>query len=184
MSEPSLPANHLIPGLPQSNLLSLIRRQFPGALIQEQDGKFYLLTIHGTGDSEREALENALTSYNDMARDGRALPQILADVEADLEGAPGMSRKRHKSLLELLSIAEQALNGGVLTETVPWIMVASYNRQIEDLQRRVVTRLNMVAQELQEREKAKRRAGQKFPRQAVPDDGLTPYQRSQLKYSK
>ena len=178
-----LPANHTIPNLEQSNLLSLIKRQFPGALIQERDGKFYLLTIHGTGSSEREALENALECYNDMAEDGKALPQILADVEADLKEAPGMNRERHDSLLELLAIAEHALNGGVFTGTVPWIMVASYNRQIEDLQRRIAARLGMVVQELTDREKAKKRAGQKFPR-TTPADGLTAYQRAKQAYSK
>ncbi len=167
----------------QTNLLALVKRQFPGATVHEMDGKFYLLTIHSAGNTEREAMEHALKAYKDMADDGRALPQILTDVDTDLKEAKGMTRNRHDSLLELLSIAEQALNGGVLTETVPWIMIASYNRQIEDLRRRITTRLNMVARELQEQEKAKKRAGQKFPKQAVPEDGLSAYQRAKLKYS-
>lgn len=168
-----------------NELDTLVSHQFPGATVSEvQEGVYALLTVHGYGDSPTSAKQNSLKSFADMARDGEALPQILSDVEADLKETPGMSRERHDSLLELLSIAEQALNDGILTKTVPWLLTASYNRQIEDLQRRVTTRLNMVAQELQEREKAKRRAGQKFPRQAVPDDGLTPYQRLQLKYSK
>jgi hypothetical protein len=179
MGEPSLPANHLIPSLHQTNLVSLIHRKFPGAVIQEVEGTFYLLSIHGVGATEREVMENALTEYNNMTNDGRSLPQILNDVENDLHGRPGMSRQRHDDLIELLGTAEQALNGGILTETVPWIMVAGYNRRIEDLRRRIDTRLNMVALDMQEREKARQRAGTKFPRHTEINDGLTDYQRMQ-----
>jgi hypothetical protein len=124
-------------------------------------------------------MENALTEYNNMASNGRSLPQILDDVENDLRSRPGMGRQRHDDLLALLGTAEQALNGGILTETVPWLMVAGHNRRIEDLRRRIDTRLNMVALDMQEREKARQRAGTKFPRHTEVDDGLTDYQRMQ-----
>jgi len=136
MSEPSLPANHLIrspavePALPDKASVS-------GRLIQEQDGKFYLLTIHGMAIANVRHWRSAY-SYNDMARDGRALPQILADVEADLKGTGNESGETRFTLECSPSPNKHSM--GRAYRDCPWIMVASYNRQIEDLQRRVVTR--------------------------------------------
>lgn len=159
-------------------LPTLVQHQFPGSTVIEQDGQYLCLTIHSVGKSPREAMENALSSFREMKDDGRSLPQMLDDVREDLRNTPGMSRARHDSLQEILTICEQALNGGVLTQTVPWIMVPSYTRQIEDLRRKVETRLLMVAQEMKDKEKARNRAAMRFPRPTPPDEGgQTAYER-------
>ena len=189
MSEPGLPANHLLPALPNDELSSYIRRQFPGAIIQEDsEGRFILFTVHGTGETERKAMEDALENFNNLRDDCYHLPDILGEVERDLKEQRGMSRLRHDSLQDLLNIAENALNGGVLIQAVPWIMVPSYTRRIEELRRRVSTRLNMVAAELQAEATATKRAQQSFKGTHPVDkavsskwegqvpDGLTAYQ--------
>lgn len=161
MGEPSLPASHSLSSISNEDLITLVRHQYPDSVIQEAEGKFFLITIHGGGDSARSAMEGALSSFIDMARDGRAIEQILSDIREDLS-SPGMNRERHDSLMELLEIASAAVDGGVITNVVPWILVPSYTRQIEDLRRRVATRLGMTAQDMAAKEDAKRRAGKKF----------------------
>ena len=163
-----------------SALEALIQHQFPGATIQLADGVYYLLTIHAQGDTAQAAMENALSAYACMSREGKFLPQMLEDITTDLKETPGMTRERHDSLIELLTLAEGALNDGVLTDTVPWIMVPSYTRQIEDLRRKVSTRLMMIAQEMQARDEAKKRAATKFPHATINPADLTPYQRLRL----
>lgn len=180
MGEPSQDKLPLVP-LPPDELTTMFRRQYPQAVLDFVDGQYIALTVHGVGHSENEAMQHSLTEFEEMKRDGQSVRQILDDVLADLKLKSGMSRERHDSLQELLTIAEKALNDGVLTKTVPWIMTPSLTREIEALRKRVETRLNMQAQELQEREKAKSRASQKFPRTQAPEDGLTPYQRLQAR---
>jgi Domain of unknown function (DUF4326) len=159
MSEPSRPANHLLSSLPENELATLIKHQFPAAVISGSGSQFALVTVHGTGDTEREALENALSCFNDMARDGRSLRQMLDDVITDLRES-GMSRMRHDSLMDILSICENALNGGVITGTVPWIMVPSYNREITSLRLKVSNRLGIAGQDAAAREERARRGKQ------------------------
>jgi hypothetical protein len=158
MGEPSLPTRAALLKFPPDTLTTLVNHQFPSSIIEEVDGKFILLTVHAVGATEREARENALATYREMKEDGESLPQMLEDVALDLKSAGGMTRARHDSLLDLLTICETSLNGGVLTKSVPWLMVGSYTRQIEDLRRRVITRLGMTAQEIAANEKAKSHA--------------------------
>jgi hypothetical protein len=183
MGEPGLPANHLIRRLDDKELETLVQHQFPGSIVEyvtDCGPPLYIVrTAHGSGTTEREAMENALTTWNDMVRDGSTLRQMLDDVIADLKTAPGMSRKRHDWAMEILDLCDQALNAGTITRTVPWILIPSLTREIEELRRRVGVRLNMVAQEMQQHELAQKRASQHFPRQAELEakDGLTAYQR-------
>lgn len=174
MGEPSLPPNRTIRALQDEELRSLLEHKFPGAVVDNVDGKFVALTIHGVGTTLDEAIKNSLIEYSDMERDGSALEQMLNDIREDLK-TPGMGRERHDSLMDLLDTCESALNAGALTKTVPWIMIPSLNREITDLKRRVGARLGMMAQTMKDRDRAKNNAAQTFKRK--PDDGLTPYQR-------
>jgi hypothetical protein len=151
-------------------IISLVQRQFPGSNLYLLDTKWHVATVHGVGDTEEAALKAAMKDWQDMQRDGKALPEILSDVRNDLANS-GMSRERHDSLHDLLNIASQSLDAGILTNTVPWIMRASYTREIEDLRRRVSTRLSMKALEMQQNEAARRNATKKFPRTARTVDG-------------
>lgn len=164
-------------------VIALVKRMFPAANLYQVDNQWQLVTIHGVGTTEEAAMKAALKDFREMSEDGKSLPQILDDIRADL-AERGMSRTRHDSLHELLNIAEKALDDGILTNTVPWIMRAGYSRQIEELKQRVTTRLNMVAQEMQANEKARHNAARKFPELAAQRAelaGLSPYQRLRFK---
>jgi hypothetical protein len=165
------------------NLKGMLKREFPGAISVQIDAGWQILTLHGQGTTEAEAIQNTLKAFKEMQEDGRSLRQILDDVIDDLKASPGMGRQRHDSLIDLLNISEKCLNDGILTGVVPFIMVASYNREIEDLKHRVDTRLNMQAVEFAQNEEARKRAGTKFPRTHT-DDALTPYERLWAKAKK
>jgi hypothetical protein len=140
-----------------AGIRALVEHQFPGATVQQIEGIYFLLTVHSTGETELEAMRAALKHYHEMERDGKALPQLLGEIAEDLKDS-GMSRQRHDSLLELCDLASQALNGGVIANVIPWIMIASYTRQIEDLRRRITVRLSMVAQNMKQHEESRRKA--------------------------
>ena len=150
--------------LSPAEIAQWVEHNLPGAVVQESNGRFYLLTIHGEGASEEEVMTNALLSFREMRREGGSFLQLLDDIEIDLREQSGMSRKRHDSLQELVALASRALDAGIATKMIPWIMSPSYTRKLEELQRRIAVRLTMTAQNMQEREKAKHRAAQKFPR--------------------
>lgn len=157
-------------------LQGLAKHEFPAYTVRHTSPDVVeIITVHGVGASEEEALANALKQYADMKRDGQCVRQMLDDVITDLNEQRGMSRERHDSLCEILDIAGGAINDGVITNTVPWILVPSLTREITALRRRIDTRLNMVAIELQQEEAARKRAGTKFPRTTIPE-GMTEYQ--------
>lgn len=168
MGEPGALNQHALANMPDDELKILFEHEFPGATLAREGEQVIALTIHAVGTSEREVMQRALTRQRAMSEDGRNLEQILNDVRADLTDR-GMSRARHDSNMELLDLAENALNAGVITHTVPWIMVPHYTREIEDLRRRTSMRLQMVAQELALNEQARKRAAQKFPRPTPSD---------------
>src|SRR6185312_9620190 len=99
------------------------------------NNEWSVYTLHGVGQTEVDAITNALSEIQRMKADGQSLPTILDDIEADLK-LPGMSRARHTWITDMLKTASNCLNDGILTKTVPWIMSASYTRKIEDFQRR------------------------------------------------
>ena len=156
---------------PDRELETLIQHEFPNSIFDLTDLGHVILSVHGVGKTKRQAMENALIAYNDMKFDGQSLPQMLDDVVSDL-AEPGMGRERHDSLIEILDMCSAAVNSGVLTHTLNWIMVPAYTRQIEDLRRRVSARLGMMAQQMKDRDAAKTRAGQKAkPRTFERPDG-------------
>lgn len=155
-----------MPNAPDSieALRQLVLHEFPQSQVYTSpDGEVSLVTVHSTGKTVEEALRSALKTYSVMKDDGLHVRQMLDDVNEDLK-QHGMSRERHDSLLELLSIAENSINGGVITQVIPWIEVPSLNREIEELRRRISTRLMMVAQEMKDHENAKKKAAHKSPR--------------------
>lgn len=166
----------LVP-LPPDDLTTLFRHEFPQAVLDFVDGRYIALTVHGVGITQTEAMQTSLTEFREMKANGKSVRQSLDEITADLQEQKGMSRERHDSLQAALTITEQCLNDAVLTKTIDWILIPSLTREIEALRKRIETRLNMQAQELQERERAKKRAVEK--RTPPPDDGLTPYQRLQ-----
>lgn len=160
MGEPSLLRTQVLM-LPRTDLEALFSRTFPAARVEQLDsGGFVVLTIHGSGDTHEQAIENALIEWNDMKRDGEYLEQMLTEIAEDL-AQPGMNRERHDSLLELLDLASSSLDGGVLVGVIKPLDVPRLTRQIEDFRRRTTTRLGMAAQNAKDHEAAKRKAGTK-----------------------
>ena len=139
-------------------LITRLMQQFPTAVIKEEGDAVVVMTIHGIGNTVKNAIANALKLQQEMKDDGQSIRQMLDDVHDDLR-TPGMSRVRHDSLIELLDIASNAVNGAVVSGVITWIQVPGINREIEDLRRRIDTRLNMVALDMQAREKAQQQAG-------------------------
>lgn len=158
MGEPSLQDSSSHASL--EDLRELAQRKFPGYSVVPGDTTISIVTIHGVGATETLALRHALKELHDQERDGRAVRQILDDVLEDLRNS-GMSRERHDSLQDLLNIASECVNAGVVSNVIPWILVPGLTREIETLRQRVGTRLAMKAQDMKEREKAKARTTQK-----------------------
>jgi hypothetical protein len=161
-------------------LTSLAKKHFPDGVFVPTETGVAFVTIHGSGTDQREAMENAINGYTQMKEDGQALPDMLDQV-TEMLAERGMSRERHDSIISILEQCATALNDGIITGVINPLMVPSYTRKIEDMRRRVSTRLMMIAQDLSEREKAKARAAQTFPRPDVATpaetEGLTTYQR-------
>lgn len=191
MGEPS----QLIPPLgtlPKNELTSIINQRYPGALIQETDGQYALFTLHSIGDTPHDAMQKAIKEYDRMSDDGKNLRTMLSDIYEDLR-TPGMSRVRAESLYDILTICENALNGAIITRAVNWIEIPGITRELCDLRRRIETRLNMIAHELQMQERQARRETVENIKDEVKrdikrrkeatglaPDGLTEYQRLQL----
>lgn len=190
MGEPGQPLAN--PNLPDNELTKIIKERFPGAIVQESDGNFILFTLHSIGSSPFDAMKNAIKEYDTMAEDGRNLRQMLGDVYEDLQSL-GMSRKRADSLYDILNICENTLNGAVITNTIKWIEIPGLTREINDLRKRIETRLNMIAHELEmqrrhgDREwsednkaQVQKEIQKRKEANQLPPDGLTEYQRLQL----
>lgn len=177
MGEPSLTRQQILT-LPPDDLKVMLKNQFPAALTYEKDGVWYTCTIHGAGATAEKSMQDALIDWHDMEREGRMLDTMIADIREDLS-TPGMNRKRHDSLIELVDLAEEALNDGVITKTVNALMAPSYTRTLTELRRRVTTRLGMAAQNAEANDKARKNASKTFTRGALAMsniEGLTAYQ--------
>lgn len=154
------------------SLIAQLTKQLPGAQIAEQEGSYTIVTVHGSGTTLEQALEDALKVSEEYAIAGRSVRGLLDAILDDLS-SPGMSRKRHDDLLAVLQDASVALNKGILGGVIPWVQVGSLNREILDIERRITTRLNMVAQEMQLREKEARKTTQKITKRHQMDIAIT-----------
>lgn len=149
--------------LPPTDAEALLKRTFPAAEIREVGtGGWAIITVHGSGDTRGQAIENSLIDWNEAKRDGEYLEEMLKDIAEDL-ATPGMNRARHDSLLELLDIACNSLDGGMLTGVIQPLDVPRYTRQIEEFRRRTIIRLGMAAQNAADHEASKRKAAEKVP---------------------
>ena len=146
------------------NLRTLVRHEFPDfSVVVAEDGQVSIVTLHGVGLTEREALEGCLEALRIMKEDALSLQQMLDDVNEELS-IPGMSKDRHDFIQDILAMCNKALSDGVITGLIPWITVPGRTKEIDRLKQRVETRLGMQAQAMQEKEKATKKAAQKFPR--------------------
>jgi hypothetical protein len=166
MGEPSREAS-LLPKGPLHELHTLLQHEHPGACCTESNGQWVVYTLHSVGQTEEEAITNAVADMRRMKEDGRSVRQMLDDILEDLNTRPGMSKSRHQSLTELIQLASAGLNDGAITKTIPWIQIPSLTREITELQRRVDMRLAMTAKEMKDAEDAKKRAGIKFPHRDI-----------------
>ena len=142
-------------------LWALVRAQYPGAQLVPQENGQALITVHALGANELTTLQQAVNDYVHMKNAAENLDQMIDDAMNNLADR-GMSRQRHDEILEILNDSERALADGIMIGLIQPLRVPYYTRTIEDLRRRTETRLMMIAQEMAEQEKAKKRAAQKF----------------------
>jgi hypothetical protein len=156
--------------LPLEALRTLAKRQFPACVIVTDPVLGVLVyTLHGTGATEQEALQNALTSFDKMLKRGHMLRGMLNDILDDLK-TPGMSRERHDNLQDSLAICETYLNDGVLSGSIGPLEVPRYTRELDELKRRVTARLGMAAQQAADHESAKNHAAKPTISMGIAND--------------
>jgi hypothetical protein len=134
-------------------LWGFVTKQFPNATLERVGDQYVVATIHGVGATPLDAAQKALGDMGRIFTHGRKFTTLLSEIKNELS-SPGMTRKRHDSLMTLIGEAENALNDGVLANTVHWLLRAGYTKELTDLSRRVTTRLGMAAAELAAADKA------------------------------